>query len=138
MYRSSENLPLTEQVIYDLRNDMRKASENNDFDDEDYSEDEDIESDNDNHQHIQLFTLSSTARSTLINSITSTKTLMPTSTTINTTEINSQQTEMIESKSSKNKSLTSSSSIRFLPMFDCFLFSFSLLYRSIHMNNFLL
>ncbi len=142
MYRSSENLPLTEQVIYDLRNDMRKANENNDFDDEDYSEDEDTELDNDNHQHIQLVTPSPTARLTLINPITSTTTaLIRTNTTINTTEINAKQTDVIGSKSSKNKSRTalssSSSSFRLLPMFDYFLFSFSLLYRSIHVNNFL-
>jgi hypothetical protein len=33
---------LTEQAIYDWKNSMRKASEINDFDDDDYSEDEDI------------------------------------------------------------------------------------------------
>jgi hypothetical protein len=134
---------LTEQVIYDLRNDLRKASVNNDFDDDDgdYSEDEDIESENDNQQHIQLFSPPSlTARSTIINSIISTSTLRPTNTAINTTIFNPQQTEIIESKISNNKSRTkssSSSSFRLLPIFYCFLFSFSLLYRSIHVNNFL-
>jgi len=118
---------------------MRKANEINDFVDEDYSEDEDIESENDNQQHIQLFSPPSlTARSTIINSIISTSTLRPTSTAINTTIFNPQQTEIIESKISNNKSRTiSSSSFRLLPIFYCFLFSFSLLYRSIHVNNFL-
>ncbi|CAF0786568.1 unnamed protein product [Rotaria sordida] len=44
--RPYPNLPLTEQVMYDLKNNMRKANEMNDFvddDDDDYNEDDDIE-----------------------------------------------------------------------------------------------
>ncbi|CAF3627865.1 unnamed protein product [Rotaria sordida] len=48
--RPYPNLPLTEQVMYDLKNSMRKANEMNDFvddddndDDDDYNEDDDIE-----------------------------------------------------------------------------------------------
>lgn len=39
-----QNLPLTEQAVYDLRNNLRKSNEINDFDDEDdYDEYENIE-----------------------------------------------------------------------------------------------
>jgi len=135
LFRSQDNLPLTEQVVYDLRNEMRKASEINDFDDEDYSEDEDFEVENDNQQHVQLFSPSST-RSTIINSITSRITIITTKTV--SPEINNTQSEIIESKTSKDKILSiSSSSSRLIPMFICLLFLFSSLYRHIHVNNFL-
>jgi len=130
---SQDNLQLTEQYEYDLRNELRKANEINDFDDDDYSEDEDFEIENDNQQHVQLFSPSPTTRSTIINSITSRITII---TTTVSPEINSTQLEIIESKTSKDKYLTSSSS-RLIPMFICFLFLFSSLYRHIHVNNFL-
>jgi hypothetical protein len=42
-----QNLPLSEQAIYDLKNMMRKSNEINDFDDDDdYNEDDEIEIDN--------------------------------------------------------------------------------------------
>jgi hypothetical protein len=137
LFRSQDNLPLTEQVVYDLRNEMRKASEINDFDDEDYSEDEDFEVENDNQQHIQLFSPSPT-RSTIINSITSRITIITTTIKTVSPEINNTQSEIIESKTLKDKYLTiSSSSSRLIPMFICLLFLFSSLYRHIHVNNFL-
>jgi hypothetical protein len=44
--QSYQDLPLTEQAIYDLKNTMRKSDEINDFDDdEDYNEDDQIEFD---------------------------------------------------------------------------------------------
>jgi len=136
VFLSQDNLQLTEQAEYDLRNEMRKASEINDFDDYDDSEDEDFEIENDNQQHVQLFSLPPTTRSTIINSITSRITIITTKTTTVSPEINSTQLEIIESKTSKDKYLTSSSS-RLIPMFICLLFLFSSLYRHIHVNNFL-
>jgi len=35
-----QNVPLTDQVIYDLKNSMRKSNEINDFDDEEEEEDD--------------------------------------------------------------------------------------------------
>jgi hypothetical protein len=124
--------------MYDLRNNMRKASERNDFDGESYSEEEDDEIDNENQQHIHVIS-TPTARSAIINSIISTATRKTMTTTI-FSEINNQHTKIIESKTSNDKSMTissSSSSSRFVPMFLCFLFSFSSLYRYIHVNYFL-
>jgi hypothetical protein len=140
VFRSPDNLPLTEQVIYDLRNDMRKASEMNDFNDEDYSEDEDIESENDNQLHVQLSPPPATFRSIILNSITSTTTTttVMTMTTI-FSEINNQQAEIVDSKTlnDKSKMISSFSSSRLKPMFICLLFSFSSLCRYIYVNNFL-
>ncbi|CAF2512073.1 unnamed protein product [Rotaria sp. Silwood2] len=148
--RSQDNLPLTEQAIYDFRNDMRKASELNDFDDEDYVEDEDIDIESDNQQHFQSSSSSSSSKfhSSIINSITSITTVMTTATTTTTTtttittpttlsEISTQETKIIKSKTSNDQYTIISSSTRLVPMFICLLFSFSLLYRYIHMNNFL-
>jgi hypothetical protein len=135
VFGSQENIPLTEQAVYDIRNEMRKASEINDFDDEYDSEDEDFEIENDNQQSIQIFS-SSTIRSHIINSIIPVLSIKTTTRIITTTtissEINNQETETIESKISNDKYLTvpSSSSSRFVPMFICLLFSFSSLYRS--------
>lgn len=138
--RSQENLPLTEQVVYDLRNEMRKASEINEFDDEDYSEDEDIEFiNNENPPPIELVSLP-ISRSTILHSIISTPTTttattttrkttitIPTTTTISS-EKNIQHTEVIETKASNTQyqSIPSSSSFRIVPMFICLLFSFSI------------
>ncbi|CAF0913815.1 unnamed protein product [Rotaria sp. Silwood1] len=148
--RSQDNLPLTEQAIYDLRNDMRKANELNDFDDEDYLEDEDMDMESDNQQHFQSSSSSSSSssfRSSIINSITSITTIMTTATTITTTttittpttlsEINTQETKSIESKTSNDQYTIISSSSHSVPMCICILFPFSLLYRYMHMNNFL-
>jgi len=121
---------------------MRKASELNDFDDDDYSDEEDFEMENDNQQYVQLFS-PLTSPSTIINSIPSTITIMKTKTTTTitttTTRFSEKQTETIESKTSNNKYMTisSSSSSRLAPIFPCLLFSFSSLYRHIHVNNFL-
>jgi hypothetical protein len=117
---------------------MRKASEINDFDDDDYSDEEDFEMENDNQQYVQLFS-PLTSPSTIINSIPSTITIMTTKRTTTTTIFSEKQTETIESKTSNNKYMTisSSSSSRLAPIFPCLLFSFSSLYRHIHVNNFL-
>jgi len=127
-FRSQENLPLTDQAIYDLRNEMRKASEMNDFDD-DYNEDDDIEFENDNQEHFQFFSPPPPTDSTRLNSIASTVTSMTTAKT-KVSGINNQQTEIIDSKIDKSMTKSSSSS-RFVPMFICLLFSFSSLYRHI-------
>ncbi|UJR30472.1 hypothetical protein I4U23_018005 [Adineta vaga] len=130
--RPHDNLPLTEQVIYDLRNNMRKASEINDFDDGDYSEDEDFEIEEDNHQSlpsIPPLSLSTTIRTTLFHSlITKTKTTTKVTTLA---EITNRRIEVIESKSSNNnqKLTTPSSASSLHPIFLSFLFPLSSLYR---------
>lgn len=139
--RSQENLPLTEQVVYDMRNEMRKASENNDFDDEDYSEEDEMEFENYETQppSIQLVSLP-TIRSTIIHSITSTLATSTIKTTTVSPEMNNQPTEIIESKTSNDQYRSipsSSSSFRYTLLFICLLISFSSLYRNIHVNNFL-
>lgn len=115
---------------------MRKASEINDFDDEDYSEDEDIDFENENQQHVQISPppppppLPSTFRSVIINSITS-------NTSITANDM-TRTTEFSETnKTSNDKSKMLSLSTRLKPTFICLLFSFSFLYRYIHVNNFL-
>ncbi|CAF0974934.1 unnamed protein product [Adineta steineri] len=151
-FHPHESLPLTEQIIYDLRNDMRKANEINDFDDEDYSEDEDIAIEEDNLQYIQIAsTLKSptviiTTMTTIVSTpATTTTTTIPSTTTIPTTlittffAINSRRIEVAESKSSDNKDTTKSpsSSSRHVPLLLSLLFSLSTLYRCNYVNTFL-
>ena len=114
---------------------MRKASEMHDFDDDDYNEDEDIEIDN-IHQDDIPFISSSSSSTTTTRSTTITSTITIPSTTTSS-RINNQQTEMIESKISKEKSMTISSSPRIVPLFMCLFISISSLYRYIHVNHFL-
>ncbi|CAM4798796.1 unnamed protein product [Rotaria magnacalcarata] len=82
--RSHDNLPLTEQAIYDLRNDMRKENEFIEFDDEDYIEDDDMDMENDNQQDFQSLS-SLTSPSIILNAIISTTTATSVTTTATTT-----------------------------------------------------
>ncbi|CAF1651468.1 unnamed protein product [Adineta ricciae] len=131
--RPQDDLPLTEQVIYDLRNNMRKASEANDFDDGDYSEDDDVDFEEENHQPLSLLpssslpTISTTLRTTMFNSLI-TKTRTTTATTLVKITTN-HRVAVMESKSSDNKLTTPSSATSHCPLFIYFLFSFSFLYR---------
>jgi hypothetical protein len=105
--------------MYDLRNDIRKANEINDFDDEYSNEDEDVESDN--QPHVPLVQLQ-TSRSILINSIT-TKTSVITTRTTTPSKIDNRLTEKMENKTSTTvyTKISSSSSSRLRPLFICLL-----------------
>lgn len=146
--KSEDSVILTEQAMYDFRNDMRKASELNDLDDEDYTEDEDIDSESDEQQQNEILT-PLTSHSIIINSITSTvrnvTTMVTTTTTIATiatvattvVHMNNSQTDMIDITVSNDQFRIISSSTRLLPMFTYFVFTLSSLYRYIYMHSFL-
>lgn len=91
MLRSYENIPLTEQAMYDLRNDLRKKNQYRDIDDDDYMEDDDIESENYNQQQYEM-SPTEVSHSIILNSITSSTSATTTTTTHTSITITSTNT----------------------------------------------
>ena len=138
MFRSHDNLPLTEQAIYDLRNSMRRGNELIDFDDDDndYSEDEDLDIDDDNSLSDAF---PSSSSSTTSNALTSSTTTTSTITSKRRTKTTSTvMNQVIESKTAnENDAAVPSSSSRLLPELICLLVSFSSVHRSLRLTDLL-
>ena len=140
MFRSHDNLPLTEQAIYDLRNSMRRGNELIDFDDDDndYSEDEDLDIDDDNSFSDAFPSSSSSTTSNALTSSTTTTTTSTITSKRRTKTTSTVMNQVIESKTAnENDAAVPSSSSRLLPELICLLVSFSSVHGSLRLTDLL-